>query len=545
MRYRWWRTILIAMAMTTAIPVVVVACSFFFFDAQVWQHLIDTVLGSYLSNSLLLALGTACGVVLLGVPTAWLSSMYVFPGRKMFEWMLLLPLAFPGYIIAYTYTGVLDVSGSVQQTLRDLTGWQYGEYYFPEIRSLAGAIVMLSLTLYPYVYLLVRTTFVSQSVSALEVGSSLGLNKWQSFVRVALPLARPALIAGVSLALMEALADFGTVQYFGVQTFTTGIYRTWFGLGESAAASQIAAVLMFFVLFIIVVERSSRMKMRFHHTSSKHAGLPQYKLRGVQAFVSFAICAFPVLVGFFIPAGQLLYWSLVTANTALDASFIGLVGNSLMLAAIAALSIGCFSLLLGYGKRASKHPALHFSATFASMGYAVPGVVIALGTLIPFVWLDSLVQSLVMRVSGYDTGLLISGSILILIFAYNVRFLSVALQAIDSGFAKITPSIDEAGRSLGLKPLGVLFKLHVPIMKGSVMTALILVFVDVLKELPATLILRPFNLNTLAIRAYEMASDERLADAGLPSILIVLTGVVPVIVLSRLSYSRESHKHDK
>lgn len=527
------------MAMTTAIPVIVIAYSLCSFNGEIWQHLIDTVLVDYLSNSLLLALGTACGVLLLGVPTAWFNSMYLFPGRKLFEWMLLLPLAFPAYIIAYTYTGMLDTAGPVQQALRDFTGWQYGEYYFPEVRSLPGATVMLSLTLYPYVYLLVRTTFISQSVSALEVGSSLGLNKWQSFVRVALPLARPALIAGVSLVLMETLSDFGTVQYFGIQTFTTGIYRTWFGLGDSVAASQLAAVLMFFVFFLIVFERSSRAKLRFHHTASKHAGLPQYKLHGLQAFFAFVICAFPVLIGFFIPAGQLLYWSMATADTAFDASFIELVSNSLLLAAIAALSVGFLALLLGYGKRASPQPALHFSATLASMGYAVPGIVIALGTLIPFIWLDSVLQDVVMRVFGYDTGLLISGSILILLFAYSVRFLSVALQTIDSGFSKITPSIDEAGRSLGLKPPGVLFKLHVPIMKGSVMTALILVFVDVLKELPATLILRPFNLNTLAIRAYEMASDERLADAGLPSLLIVLTGIVPVIILSRLlSHSR-------
>lgn len=521
------------MAILTALPILVVFGFVFVPAPDVWQHLVDTVLKDYLSNTFWLAIGVSVGVLVIGIPAAWLNSMCDYPGRRIFEWALLLPLAMPAYIIAYTYTGMLDFSGPVQSGLRELTGWGYGDYYFPEIRSLQGAILMLSLVLYPYVYLLARAAFLEQSICVLEVSRTLGANQWQSFFRVALPLARPAIITGLSLALMETLADFGTVQYFGVSTFTTGIFRTWFGLGDSAAAAQLSAILMGFVFILILMERWSRRKARYHHTTSKYSHIKKYKLTGSTAWLATLVCLLPVLLGFLIPVGQLVYWSVTTAEEGLTSDFALLVGHSLLLASLAAVFALILALILGYGKRVNDTLMVNFTARIAAMGYAIPGTVIAIGVLIPFTWIDTQLNTWTKELFGFNIGLLLSGTLFTLLFAYNVRFLSVSLQAVESGLGKIKPTIDNAGRSLGLNASGVLYRLHLPMMKGTLLTALLLVFVDVLKELPATLILRPFNFNTLAVRAYEMASDERLADAGLPSLMIVLAGIIPVILLSR------------
>lgn len=528
-----WRAVLLSMALLTALPILAVFGYVFVPAPEVWQHLRETVLSDYLLNTLWLVLGVGFGVLLLGLPAAWLNSMCQFPGQRFFEWALLLPLAMPAYIIAYTYTGMLDFSGPVQSLLRELTGWGYGDYYFPNVRSLGGAITMLSLVLFPYVYLLARAAFLEQSICVLEVSRTLGSNQWQSFFRVALPLARPAIITGLSLALMETLADFGTVQYFGVTTFTTGIFRTWFGLGDHAAASQLAALLMGFVFVLILLERWSRHKARYHHTSSKYSRLPRYPLRGSYAVAAVLVCALPLLLGFVIPVGQLLYWSVTTATNGLDADFIKLVWHSIMLASLAALFALLLALILGYGKRLSNDPLVNLTARIAAMGYAIPGTVIAIGVLIPFAWMDTQLNTISQQWRGSTIGLVLSGTLFTVLFAYNVRFLAVSLQTVEAGLGKIKPTLDNAGRSLGLSAFGVLHRLHLPLMKGTLLTAILLVFVDVLKELPATLILRPFNFNTLAVRAYELASDERLADAGLPSLMIVVAGIIPVILLSR------------
>jgi iron(III) transport system permease protein len=332
---------------------------------------------------------------------------------------------------------------------------------------------------------------------------------------------------------METLADFGTVQYFGVTTFTTGIFRTWFGLGDHAAASQLAALLMTLVLVLLLLEQWSRKRARYHHTSSKYSTIPKYPLKGWAAFFAFLVCVLPLLLGFVIPVAQLIYWGLQTAHTTLDSSFWELVQHSLMLAGLAALSALVLALILGYGKRLNPDPVVKTATRIAALGYAIPGTVIAIGVLIPLAWLDTQLNLLTKQVWGISVGLIFSGSLLTLLYAYNVRFLAVSLQTVEAGLGKIKPTLDNAGRSLGLSSLGVLQRLHLPLMKGTLLTALLLVFVDVLKELPATLILRPFNFNTLAVRAYELASDERLAEAGLPALMIVAVGILPVILLSR------------
>ena len=534
-----WRALLIGMALLTALPILAVFVYVFVPSAEVWQHLVATVLGDYLLNTLYLSLGVGIGVLLLGVPLAWLCSMCEFPGRAWFEWLLLLPLAMPAYIIAYTYTGMLDFSGPVQTSLRDLMGWTYGDYWFPNIRSLGGAILMLALVLFPYVYLLARAAFLEQSICVLEVSRTLGCNQWQSFFRVALPLARPAIMTGLALALMETLADFGTVQYFGVTTFTTGIFRTWYGLGDHAAASQLAALLMSFVFILLLLEQASRRRARYYHSSGKYAQIKRIALTGGKAWAAVLLASLTLLLGFLIPMAQLASWGFANWQAQIDSSFLRLIQHSLGLAISAACCALILALILGYGKRLNPSPLVSLAARLASIGYAIPGTVIAIGVLIPFAWLDTQINQWSQTVLGMKLGLLLSGSLFILLFAYNVRFLAVSLQTVEAGLGKIKPTLDNAGRSLGLSPHAVLWKLHMPLMKGSLLTAVLLVFVDVLKELPATLILRPFNFNTLAVRTYELASDERLAEAGLPALMIVATGIIPVILLSRsISSSR-------
>lgn len=538
---RPWTALILALALVLALPVLTVMSFVLHPAGAVWRHLVQTVLAGYVLNSLALMFGVAFGVLVIGVSTAWLTTLCRFPGRSTFEWILLLPLAMPAYIIAYTYTGMLDFAGPVQSALRTWFDWQSGDYWFPQIRSLGGAICMLSLVLYPYVYLLARAAFLEQSVRAIDVSRALGCGPWQSFYRVSLPAARPAIIAGLSLALMETLADYGTVQYFGVSTFTTGIFRTWFGLGDSGAAAQLAAVMMLFVFALIVIERRSRRRARYYHIESRTRPLPAYALRGWRAGAACIACALPFALGFLLPSTQLLVWSLQTATETVDARFLQLAINTLALAAGTALLAVLLSLMMAYGRRLSDSLAAAFAVRLAGMGYAVPGVVIAVGVMLPFTWFDNAIDAWMRSHLGISTGLLLSGSLFMLVFAYMVRFLAIALQTVEAGLGKITRSMDEVARSLGYRSFSVIRKIHVPIMRASLLTAVMLVFVDVMKELPATLILRPFNFNTLAIRAYELASDERLADSSTAAIAIVLVGVIPVVLLS-LSIARSRRR---
>jgi iron(III) transport system permease protein len=536
-RIRWaidgWTLSVCAVALLLAAPVLTIFSFAFQPAGEVWRHLAATVLAEYVRNSFLLLLGVGFGTLLLGVSTAWLCTLCRFPGRRLFSWALLLPMAIPAYIIAYTYTGLLDFAGPVQTILRGWFGWGFGDYWFPPVRSLGGAVVMLSLVLYPYVYLLARAAFLEQSMCVLEVSRTLGCGPWQAFFRVALPLARPAIIAGLTLALMEALADFGTVQYFGVNTFTTGIFRTWFGLGDSAAAAQLASLMMGFVLVLILLERWSRRRARYHHTSQRYRSLPGYVLRGWRALGAFIVCLLPLFFGFLLPTGQLAAWALRTWRSSIDAGFLLLLRNSLLLAIGTSLLALLLALLLGYGQRLRKGRVVGAAVRLAGMGYAVPGLVIAVGVIIPFAWLDNNLDAWMRSHFDYSTGLLLSGTLTAVVFAYLVRFLAVSLQTVEAALGKIRPSMDEAAHSLGSRPAAVLRRIHLPIMRGSLLTALLLVFVDVLKELPATLILRPFNFNTLAVRAFELASDELLAESSVAALAIVVVGLLPVILLSR------------
>ena len=527
-----WTAVNILITLVILTPIITIAAYLFAPASENLGHLVDTVLPDYVSNSMILMLGVALGAGSIGTTTAWLISMYQFPGRKILIWALLLPLAMPAYIIAYTYTGMLEVSGPLQTWIREYFALQYGEYWFPEVRSIGGAIVMFSMVLYPYVYLLARAAFLDQSVCVLEASRTLGCGPWKSFFQVAMPLARPSIVAGLSLALMETLADFGTVQYFGVSTFTTGIFRTWFGLYDAVAAAQLSAILMLFVFVLILTERWSRRRAQFHHTTNRYQRLPEIKLRPTAAWVATIACVLPLLFGFVVPVIQLLKWAFETFGEMVDDRFITLATNSFLLAGAAALVALLLALLLAYGNRINSSLPMRFCTRLASMGYAIPGTVIAVGILIPFSVIDNVVDQWMRQQFDRGTGLLLSGTVFVLIFAYTVRFLAVSLQTVEAGLGKIKPSMDAAAQSMGHSRYSVLRRVHLPIMKGSLLTAVIIVFVDVLKELPATLVLRPFNFNTLAVRAYELASDERLADSSTAALAIVAVGIVPVILLS-------------
>mgnify|MGYP003949131459 FL=1 len=534
---------LILLALFFCIPIVIVCGSLFFPAKDIWPHLIDTVLTDYIFNSLVLLIGVGFFSLLLGVIPAWLVTMYQFPMSRYLEWAILLPMSMPAYIIAYSYTGVFDAAGPVQTIMRELTGWEYNDYWFPEVRSLGGAITMLSLVLYPYVYLLARASFIEQSICVLEVSRTLGCNAMDAFRRVALPLARPAIIVGLSLVLMETLADYGTVQYFGVSAFTTGIFRTWFGMDNSLVAAQLSAILLLFVVVFLYLERRSRKQLAFNHTSNRYSPLLKQKLKNSSAFFAFVICFAPLLFGFVLPASFLGQWAISTYSEVLDINFYILLLNSLSLAFITALLALVIALFLGYSNRNSRLFINRFLVRFISLGYAIPGTVIAVGVLIPFAWFDNSLDEFLTLHFNFGSGLLISGTLFILIFAYLVRFLAVSINTVEAALGKIKLEMDEVAKTTGMSRVRIMRRIHVPIMRGSLLTALLLVFVDVLKELPATLILRPFNFNTLAVRTFELANEERLAEAAVPALAIVIAGIIPVIMISNsISRSRPGYE---
>ncbi|MCP4789778.1 MAG: iron ABC transporter permease [Gammaproteobacteria bacterium] len=522
----------LAVAALVLLPIVAVLQQAAFVGNDLWLHIWQTVLLDYVSNSLLLMLGVGAGVLMMGVPAAWLAAMCQFPGRRWLDWALLLPLAMPAYIIAYTYTGILDYAGPVQSGLRHLTGWGYGDYWFWQVRSLSGAMAMMVLVLYPYVYLTARATFLEQSSVSMDVARSLGYGRWQAWFTVAVPMARPAIIAGLTLALMETLADYGTVQYFGVTTFTTGIFRTFYGFGDTAGAAQLAAVLLLFVVTLILVERWSRRRQTYHVKAQPRAIAATIVLVGWRGWLACFVCLIPVVFGFIIPAGQLLWWTLFEAHVQWS-SFWQLAWNSFYLSALAAVLAVCLALLMAYAKRFYPQRSVRHAVTLAGMGYALPGTIIAIGVMLPLAWLDHRINDAFVWLGWASPGLLLSGTLVVLLLAYCVRFLAVALGGIQSGLGQVSPSLDESAKGMGRNAWDVLRLIHIPLMRSSVLTALLVVFVDVLKELPATLMLRPFDFNTLAVRAYELAADEQLIEAAPASLMIVLVGLVPVLILNR------------
>jgi iron(III) transport system permease protein len=531
------------LALVVSIPVLTVLGSLTRPTDGLWLELLALTLPRYLANTVGLLGGVGVGVVLVGVSTAWLVTVCRFPGSRVFEWALILPMAMPAYLLAYTYGDLLQYPGPVQTALRGWFGLGRGAYWFPEIRSLGGAIVVMTAVLYPYVYLLARAAFLEQSVGALEASRTLGRGPWRSFLSVALPLARPSIVAGLALVMMEALADFGTVKHFEVDTFTTGIYLSWFGMGSPVGAAKLAAGLLLFVLIVIGFERLSRGRRRYHQTTTRYRPLTPFRLDGWKATAAIAVCTLPILVGFLVPGGRLLGLAVAAGDQRFGAAFVGLARNSLLLAVGASVVAAILALVVAYGVRLAPSRLMRLTAWVSTLGYTVPGSVIAVGVLLPFGALDNGVDAWMRATFGISTGLLLSGTIFALLFAYVVRFLALSFNSVESGLGRVTPSMDGAARTLGHGPLSVLGRIHLPLLRGSLLTGALLVFVDTLKELPATLIIRPFNFDTLAVRVYLLASDERLAEASTAALTIVVVGIVPVIVLSlAITRSRPGQK---
>jgi len=503
-------------------------------DENIWPHLANTVLPVYVANTLLLLGGVGLLTFLIGVPTAWVVSTCEFPGRRIMEWALLLPFAFPAYVIAYVYTYMLDYAGPVQIALRELFQWQRPtDYAFPEIRSMGGAIIMLSLVLYPYVYLLARAAFLEQSPSLFAVSRSLGRSAYKTFLTVVLPIARPAIAVGLSLVLMEALNDFGTVDFFAVRSLTAGLFDTWLNLSNIGGAAQIAVTMLAFVVLLVTLERYSRRRQEQYGSRDHGQQLHRFELSGRRKLLCVLLCLTPVLLGFLLPASVLVTFAWQYFEQSWNVEFFRYSLNSLMLAAFAAISTLSVGLLLAYSRRLQDTRLMRTLIRLSSLGYAMPGAVIAVGVIIPLAAFDNWLDLRMEQWFDVRTGLLLSGTVFAMVYAYTVRFLVVATGSLETGLQRITPSMDMASRSLGFTPGQTLWRVHLPMLRTSLITAALVVFVDTMKELPATLILRPFNFETLATHVYQLASDERLEQSALSALFIVLAGIVPVIVLSR------------
>ncbi len=536
---RWWSpwsAAAAAVALILSIPMLVVAVGAAGAEGWgVWAHLASTVMPEYLRNSVVLVVGAGGLALVIGVVAAWLVATCDFPGRRVLEWALVLPLSVPAYIAAYTYAGMLDVTGPVQRAMRALVPSLSESFVAIPIMRIETMVVIFALVLYPYVYLLSRAVFLGQSRTALEAAWTLGHGGASAFWRVALPLARPAVAAGASMVVMEVLNDYGAVSYYGVTTFTTGIFRSWHALGDLGAAIRLAAFLMVFVLAVLALERSQRGRRRVDDTrGTGHRPLLRQRLRGWRAWAAFAVCFAPVLLGFLIPVAQLAYWALRTAGDVVDASYLRLVANSFGLAAGAAAICVVLAVLLVYAGRLSRGRAMGVANRAVVLGYSIPGAVIAVGVIVPFGWLDRTVDAAAEATFGFSTGLLLSGTLFALVFAYAVRYTAVALLPLEAGFERQCRNLDAASRCLGEPPLATLWRVALPLLRRTLLAAAILVFVDVMKEIPLTLSLRPFNFDTLATRAYQLAVDEQVAESASAALVIIAVGLLPVLGLDRL-----------
>ncbi|WP_417539267.1 ABC transporter permease [Marinobacter sp.] len=530
---RW----LFSAALTTAIvalPVLSVIFLAFFPEENIWPHLLDTTLPRYLVTTIKLMAGVGAITLVIGLSTAWAVTMCEFPGRKFFEWAMLLPFAVPAYVIAYVYTSLLDYAGPVQGALRDIFGWtNAADYWFPEIRSLEGATLMIGLVLYPYVYLLARAAFLEQSPSLFAVSRSLGHSALSTFFKVVLPIARPAVAVGLSLVLMETLNDFGTVDFFAVQTLTAGLFDTWMNLGNLGGAAQIATTMLIFVVILVTLERYSRRRQQQFAARDNRDPIRRFTMSFPRQLICVAVCAVPVVLGFVIPGVTLGVYAWEYFGESWNPDFVRNTFNSLFLSGTAALTTLLIGVTLAYSRRLHNTRGMQVLMRLSSLGYAMPGAVLAVGVIVPLAGFDNWLDSLMRDYFGVSTGLLLSGSAFAIVFAYTVRFLAVSAGSVESALQKITPSMDMASRSLGNSPGNTLVKVHLPMLRGTLITAALVVFVDCMKELPATLILRPFNFETLATYVYQFASDERLYHSALPALIIVLAGIIPIILMSR------------
>lgn len=534
LRLDGWSIGAVLIAMVVLAPMLSVIWIAFHPTENIWPHLLATVLPRYFGTTLYLMAGVGVLTAAVGTGAAWLVTMYRFPGGRWLDHALLFPLAIPAYVGAYALVDFLQYAGPVQGAMRAAMGWQSArDYWFPEVRSEEMAILVLSFALYPYVYLLARAAFRECSGNGYEVARALGVGPWGMFFRVGLPLARPAIATGVALALMETVADFGTVTYFGVQTLTTGVFSTWLNGNNAGGAAQIAGVILMLIFLLVALERTGRRNARFYRMGRAQRPVERAALQGGRGWLAFGLCFLPFALGFLLPVGVMLDHSLKNPEVWVEPGLFDALGNTLVVGGLAAvLTVGA-ALFLVYAVRMAGRGVARVVLPLTTLGYAAPGAVLAVGLLVPLAALDNRVADGVLALTGWDPGLIMTGTAGAIVLAYGVRFFGIAQGAVDAAFGRVSPNLPLAARSLGRTAGGALGSVYLPLMRGSVATALLVVFVDCVKELPATLLLRPFNFNTLATRVYELASLERLGEAAPAALVVMAVGLAAVAALAR------------
>ena len=519
-------------------PVLIVISSLFGDYSDNWSHLYNYVLGTYITNSIYLVTGVLILVALIGVSTAWLVTNYDFFFKNILEWALILPLAVPPYILAYTFTGLFDTYGTANNLVRDLFNLGREFTFFPKARNVPGAIIVFSFTLYPYVYLVSRMAFINQSKSILETGRTLGLNKFEVFYKLAVPMIRPAIIAGLMLVAMETLSDFGAVDHFAISTFTTGIFRTWYGMYDIHTAKQLASLLLIIAIMFITAERYSRKNADYSFAGSVFRQVYLLKLTGLKSFLAFVACFIPIFIGFILPILELSYWAFNYKLDFFNDKFISTAWNSFYLAIITAFLCTLLAIFINFSVRYKNNNILKFLSSFLTVGYAVPGIILAIGVMQLLTFIDS-------GFIGINVQFVLTGSLVGLIIAYIIKSYALASSTIESGYQRVNKRLDDVARSLKTSGWPLLTSIHLPLLKTSFLTSVLLVVSEVIKELPATLILRPFNFDTLAVYTYIFAAEERMYDAAAPSIAIVMIGLLPIIILTRMIRTSRPASRDK
>ena len=525
------KTVAVIVACGVLLPLLVIVSFVLQPESEIWQHIVDTLLIGLLKNTFVLCAGVLVGTFLIGVGSAWLTAVCEFPGRSFFNWALVLPLAVPTYVLAFVFIGLLDFSGPVQTLLREQFDLSSG--LFPNIRSAGGVIIVMSLALFPYVYLLARNAFQTQGKSVLEVCQALGHSPVKAFFKAALPMARPWIAGGLMLVLMETLADFGAVSIFNYDTFTTGIYKAWFGFFSVSAAAQLSSVLLVFVFLIIVVEQRMRNKMQYHQVGKMSLAANRLKLEGWKKWVACILLLSIVLVAFVIPCLQLIVWSIASISAELDSRYIGLLFRSLLFSSMAATLITTLGLMLAYIQRQHTDPLTKWIIRLSTMGYALPGTILAVGIVIIVNWADKPMVWVFREILGIDLVSVFNGTIITVLFAYTVRFLTAGFNTINNSMLRITRNMDEAANLMGITGITLLKRVHIPILRNGLFIAAMLVFVDVMKEMPITMMTRPFGWDTLAVKVFELTSEGEWQRAALPSITLVAAGLVPLMLLNK------------
>ena len=536
-RLSYWSSLPLAVLTVFTAPILIVILSLFGGFSENWFHIFDYLIFDYVKSSLILVLGVASIVLAVGTVTAWIVTTYNFPGKRLFEWALILPLAIPPYILAYTFTGLFDPFGDANNLARSLFGMDSNFVLFPNVRNIYGAIIVFGFTLYPYVYLVSRSAFINLSRSMQESARLLGLSQFQVFYKLSLPLIRPAVIGGLMLVVMETLSDFGAVDHFAIQTFTTGIFRTWYGLYDLQTAMQLASLLLLVIVIFYILERNNRGNELYSSSNSTFSPNIEQNLYGINAFLAFSLCFTPIFIGFLLPIIELSMWAYEVNLKFFDANFINTFTNTIGLSLVTGLVCAALALLINFSVRYKPLFVINRLSSLLSVGYAVPGLILAVGIVQLFVYLDNSVFS--------SLDVVLTGSLFGLILAYVIKTYALANSSIESGYERISNSLDDSSKILGTVGWSLLRNIHMPLLKTSILTSILLVMSDVIKELPATLILRPFNFETLAVSAYVYASEERMIQAAAPAIAIVMTGLIPIFFLSKMIRSSGPVKNDE